>query len=182
MLAAAVDVVGIGGILLVPDRAEHLHLHDLGKADDGVQGRAQFVADIGEEVGLGAVGDLRLVLGLAQILLGADARGGIGDEGDEMRDMPAILQDRVDMHVVPERLAVLALAAQQQVGGAALDQGALQSLGLVRWRAASLQEAQRLADHLLRLVAGDAPEGRVDVKDRRLRRGGIAQGDADGDG
>ena len=40
------------------ERAEHAGFHDLGKADDGVERRAQFVAHIGEEFRLGLVGFL----------------------------------------------------------------------------------------------------------------------------
>jgi hypothetical protein len=58
-IAAAVhDIAAIFVIFLRAQLAEHSRFHDLGKADDGVQRRAQFVAHIGEEFGLGAVGVL----------------------------------------------------------------------------------------------------------------------------
>ncbi len=51
------------------ERAEQRLLHHLGEADHGVQRRAQLVADIGEELGLGAVGGLGPVL-LQRVFLG----------------------------------------------------------------------------------------------------------------
>ncbi len=45
--------------------------HHFGKADDGVQGRAQLVADVGEELGFGAVGLFGGLLGDAQRVVGA---------------------------------------------------------------------------------------------------------------
>ena len=63
MVTAIMNVRGIFLVMAVADRTEHLVLHHLGKADDGVQGSAQLVADAGEEIRLGARGDLRLVLG-----------------------------------------------------------------------------------------------------------------------
>ena len=56
ILAAAADVAAVFVVLLGAERAEHAGLHDLGKADDGVERRAQLVAHIGEEFRLGLVG------------------------------------------------------------------------------------------------------------------------------
>ena len=67
--AAVVDVLAVLGVLGRAERTEHPRLHDLREADDGVERRAQFVADIGEELRLGAVGLLGAVL-----LLGIFAR------------------------------------------------------------------------------------------------------------
>ena len=47
------DVLAILPVFL---RTEHSAAHDVGKADDRIQRRAQFVRDIGEEVGLDPVG------------------------------------------------------------------------------------------------------------------------------
>ncbi len=66
ILPAAADVAAIFAILVGAERAEHARLHDLGKADDGVERRAQLVAHIGEEFRLGLVG-----------LLGAGLFGGV---------------------------------------------------------------------------------------------------------
>ena len=44
------------------ERAEQTLLHHLGEADYGVERGAQLVADIGEELGFGAVGGLGAVL------------------------------------------------------------------------------------------------------------------------
>ena len=51
-----------------PSCAEHARLHDFREADDGVERRAQLVTDIGEELGLGAVGLLGAVLLLGVFL------------------------------------------------------------------------------------------------------------------
>ncbi len=45
-------------IFLRSERAEHAAFHDFGESDDGVERRAQLVAHIGEEFGLGLVGFL----------------------------------------------------------------------------------------------------------------------------
>lgn len=49
MMAGMLDVAQILQVALVADGAEAFRGHHIGKADDGVQRRAQFVADIGEE-------------------------------------------------------------------------------------------------------------------------------------
>ena len=51
------------------ERAEHAALHHLGEADDGVERRAQLVAHVGQELGLGAVRALGLRL-LLEVALG----------------------------------------------------------------------------------------------------------------
>ena len=69
IFAAAADVGAIFLVLVGAERAEDAALHHFGKADDGVERRAQFVAHIGEEFGLGAVGALGLRL-LVEVALG----------------------------------------------------------------------------------------------------------------
>jgi hypothetical protein len=69
----------------VADQAHHLGLvgvqrragQGVDDADDAVQRRADLVADIGQEVGLGAVGRLGRGLGLDQRALGGDALGDV---------------------------------------------------------------------------------------------------------
>jgi len=48
MAAGGVNVLQVLFVALVADRAEALLHHHLGEADDGVEGRADFVADLGE--------------------------------------------------------------------------------------------------------------------------------------
>ena len=52
--------------------------HQVGEADDAVHGRAQLVADHGQEGALGAVGLLGRLLGLLHLLLRQLARGDVG--------------------------------------------------------------------------------------------------------
>src|SRR5713101_6946183 len=58
VLGAGADVAGIAGIAGAAERTQDLVGHDLGEADDGVQGRAQLVAHIGQELGLAAARQL----------------------------------------------------------------------------------------------------------------------------
>ena len=53
MAAGSVDVLEIVLVALVADRAEALLQHHFGKAQNGVQGRADLMADLGEKIGLG---------------------------------------------------------------------------------------------------------------------------------
>jgi hypothetical protein len=66
--AAAVDQVEVLAIARGLDRAEQPGTHDVGKADDAVQRRAQLVAHMGEEAGLRAAAVLGGDPRLAQLL------------------------------------------------------------------------------------------------------------------
>ena len=91
-LAGGADVLHVFDVALVAERAEALADHHLGKADDGVERRADLVADPRQHVGLGvggAVGEASRLLQLALALLGSatdrgtrrrnsDRRGGCG--------------------------------------------------------------------------------------------------------
>ena len=70
-------------ILPAAELAEHLPGHDLGKADDGVQRRAQLVAHIGEEAALGAACRLGMLLRLLEAPLALLHRGEVADDEEE---------------------------------------------------------------------------------------------------
>ena len=82
MAAAAQDVAGIIEIALIAQLAEQLAGDDFGKADDGVQRRAQFMAHIGQEAGLGGIGGFGFALGAAQGFLAFLDDGEVGQEDD----------------------------------------------------------------------------------------------------
>ena len=77
--AAVVDVVGVFDVFRTPGGAEHLLHDDFRKADHGVQRRAQLVAHIGQELGLGPVGEVGLLLGQPHRLIGRLALGHVLD-------------------------------------------------------------------------------------------------------
>ncbi len=58
MLAAIVDVLRIGFVGRVLDRPEYFGAHHLGKAQDRIQRRAQFMAHIGQEFRFRQIGGL----------------------------------------------------------------------------------------------------------------------------
>ena len=58
IVAAFADVAGIFAVFFGAERSEHGGFHDFGKADDGVERRAQLVAHVGEEFRFGLVGFL----------------------------------------------------------------------------------------------------------------------------
>ena len=68
MLAAAGDILDVGGIARIAHRPEHLLVHDVGEADDGVERRAQLMAHIGQELALGMIGLFGSVLFLCLFL------------------------------------------------------------------------------------------------------------------
>ena len=67
MLAGAENILGVFGVARDADRPHRLILDDLGEADDRVQGRAQLMAHIGEELRFRLVGGLGAFLAVLQL-------------------------------------------------------------------------------------------------------------------
>ena len=63
MVARGADVARVARVLWMADRTESFRFDQLGETDDRVKRRAQLVADVGEEAGLGLVRPLGLLLG-----------------------------------------------------------------------------------------------------------------------
>jgi hypothetical protein len=89
---------------LPPDGTEHFIHHDVGKSDHGVERRTQFVADIGEEFGLGPIGGLGRFLGRLKIVA---CHLGLGDVARyEQRRGPPLPGHRDGGYRGPERRPV----------------------------------------------------------------------------
>src|SRR3546814_19523346 len=71
MFAALADVADVFPVLPIVDGTGTVLLQELGKADHGIEWRAQLVAHGGEAAGLGAIGGLGRLLCLQQCLLGS---------------------------------------------------------------------------------------------------------------
>ena len=116
MLAGGMDVGGVFAVARMPKRPEQLAALQVGKAEDRVQGRAQFMAHGGEELGLGVTCLLgraarRVEIGVARLELVLQAlrrhhqprnedddaadQGGEEDGEDRHDDPPGLLGERV---------------------------------------------------------------------------------------
>jgi hypothetical protein len=78
MGTAARDIGGVFEIARVADGTGNLPADELGEANDGIERRAELVADIGEELRFGAARRLGRILGGAQSFLGLLCRRNIG--------------------------------------------------------------------------------------------------------
>ena len=85
MGAAEMDVGDVGAVMRVVDRPHHPFFHDLGKADDRVERRAQFVAHRAEEFRFCAAGGVGLLLGLTQSRLVADPLADVPHDADHFQ-------------------------------------------------------------------------------------------------
>ncbi len=86
VLAGSPDVAQVVAVALAADGAELLLQHHLGKADDGVERRADLVADRGQEIRLLGARPLGLAAGPHQLGLGAPrGRDVAQDRGDAAR-------------------------------------------------------------------------------------------------
>ena len=79
MRAGGVDVLDIFAVALVADRAEALRHDHFGKAGHGIERRADFMTDFGEEFGFGRCRAQRLALGVAQLVLALLAAGDVAE-------------------------------------------------------------------------------------------------------
>ena len=112
-LAQVVEHVAHAGVL-------HLLLEHLAVADHGRERRAQFVAHVGDELALGEVGLLGLLLGALQLDLDALAVADIGMSADPFDQVADVVEHRgaAGGHVAP--LAVVAAHAVLDLVQAAL--------------------------------------------------------------
>ena len=84
-LAGGADVLHVFDIALVAERAETLADHHFGKADDGVERRADLVADPRQHVGLGVGGAIGEPPRLAQLALAFLGLREIAEHREEIR-------------------------------------------------------------------------------------------------
>ena len=109
--AAALDVAQVFTIALAADRAVHLLDDHVGETDDGIQGRAQLVAHRGQELRLGPVGALGVVLGAQQFRFGRLAVGDVEDDAIEKHRPAVVAEDAAAALLHPAQAAVLAADA-----------------------------------------------------------------------
>ncbi len=121
MRAGRVDVLQIVAIALVADRPEALLHDDFSKAEDSIERRADFVADLGQEIGFQRARPLGLLARVLKFLLnllpmrhvtekGAEfllcrvaLRGPDAAEGHEDRNMSALMRPADDLAPVVEQ-------------------------------------------------------------------------------
>ena len=99
------DEPGIFAVARLAELAEQLATENVGKADHRVQRRAQLMAHIGEELGLGAACLFGRVAGALKFGLVRPALGDIAGRGNQAeavpnRDRPAAQLDRDVFHGV----------------------------------------------------------------------------------
>ena len=71
-----------------------LQLEELGEAEDRVERRAQLVAHAGEELALGPVGPLGVVLGHAQGVVGAAPLGDVLGDAEQVGGLAVVAEER----------------------------------------------------------------------------------------
>ncbi len=90
----------------------------VGHAEDGIQGRADLVADVGQELVLGAVGRLRRLPGPPRLLLQPLALGDVLEDRDRIGGPARRVALQRDRQIDPDQRAVLAeIALLQRVAG-----------------------------------------------------------------
>ena len=168
MVARPVDVAQIVAVALVAERPELLVDHQLRKPDDGVERRADLVADARQELGLLRGGIFGLGTGLGEFLLGALPLGDVADDGaeaalsgqaadgHEQRDEPAL-------RLAADHLAAVIEDARDAVVRQAGEIVARGTLAFDRE-----QRRERLAGQLVGVVAEQGFGRPADRADRAL--------------
>src|SRR5271169_3039485 len=83
--AGSADILDVFDVTLVAERAEPLADHHFGKSDDGVERRADLMADPRQQIGLGVRGALGQTASLAQFALALLGLREIAEHGEEIR-------------------------------------------------------------------------------------------------
>ena len=108
MTARAMDVPDIFLVVGMAKLAERLGAQQLGKADDGIERRAQFMAHIGEKLRFRAIGKLRHFLCLAQGDLGPHTIVHIGQRAFEIEQPAGRIKHAMGVDRPPGEGAILA--------------------------------------------------------------------------
>ena len=131
-------------------------------------------------VGLLGLVAQRLGLGVechAQVVLPRDAVGDVHLGGNEIKQLPALVEHGRDMQLVPEGRAILAVVEDFAAVGRALLQHAVDGFAVLRSRLRPLQEPAVAPQHLVFVIAGQPQEGLVDEDQRRIGFEGIGNDD-----
>jgi hypothetical protein len=139
---------------------------------------AGLLGDRAGQLGLVPGGLLRGERGLP-FPLHTDALGDVGLHADEAHQGPGAVEDGADRQLVPERGAVLAVVQQGRGDRALLREGGPDLRDGRRIGRRTLQEPAVPADRLVRLVAGDPRERRVDPDQRVIRLPWVGDGEGD---
>ena len=155
VLGAAVDV---GGVLLVGRRAHRPvdgERHHVREADDGVERRAQLVAHVGEELGLGAAGLLGRFLGRQDRALALAEVGDVAG-GAAIAEMGAAVGIEHRHGADQEDLVAAVLGADRQREVAERRHGLQPRQQPIGDLAVGGERQDRGADQLARMKAGGA--------------------------
>ena len=154
-------------LLVGGERAGQLHQHQAGKADDGVQRRAQLVAHGGEKAVLGAAGAFELFVLLAQREFEAFALADVADRAHHQAAGLGV--DRAQADLDRELLAAGAhavqLAALAHRPHARRTEEAEPMAQVHMLQPLRQQQLDGCADHRRRLVAEQAARLRVEQHD-----------------
>ena len=148
---------------------------EAGHADDAVHRRADLVRHGGEELALGAGGGVGLELCAAKGVLGFDAGGDVGLDGDEVLQFSAFVANRLDFQM--DVVLATALGVVGEFDG--------QTLAAFDGGADAADEARvgiGPAEERIRTLAGDFLEGVFHYADERLidpLDGSVGAGDDD---
>lgn len=159
-LADVVQAVALFGGQLI-------HLEQLGEAENGVQGRPEFVAHPRQELALGEIRPMRLGLGRPECGVGRLAHADVDDAGQDLG--PVLALDGIESHLdrdlptVAVQSVEIAVAPHGSGGGVVQVAGPVGRMALAK--AGGQQHLHRLADHLLPGIAEQPLRLRVDEVD-----------------
>src|SRR5690606_1060835 len=108
------------------------------------------------------------------------ARGDVVLNADETDQLACAVEDRADREVVPERVALLPVIQDFHTNRAPVANAAPDLLDRGRVGIRPVEEPQVPAEHLVRTVACDQGEGRIDEYDRLARPERVDDRDAGG--
>ena len=171
MKAGSVDVLEIVLVALVADRAEALLQHHVGKAQNGVQGRADLMAHLGQKIGLGGARGLGAFARGDETPLGLALAAQVAGEGAELRRLARADARQRQRQGNGRAVTVAPDDLQRPEGGfgfTAAAQG-FEPRGRLGMTLGAKQHQQALARDLVLMIAEQALGGLVQGQDARSR-------------
>ena len=169
-LAAFIDELGVFLVALMPELAEHLEVEDFGKADNGVERRAQLMAHIGEETRLGAAGGFRPLARVLEFRLIGLARIDVARDADDLHPLAEIARGAhggLDPDIVAVRMPGAIFETNHVAVVFELQKGGRHPCHVVGM---DLHHGEGGADIVFRRIAEKRLHGRRDVENRAVQR------------